>query len=101
MSNKLVLPKMYLRKNDIEVDIEDNLSYEEVLLQQEIQQELHEELHDVEENKTVVKKRQPTQYNIFIKETVALLTQTRPDLVGRERFKYAISLWNEKKKSQT
>jgi hypothetical protein len=100
MSKPLVLPKMYLRRNDIEIDMEDELCCEEVLLQQESPQDV-EEIEDNSQSTKSVRKRQPTQYNIFIKETVALLTQTRPDLVGRERFKYAIHLWNEKKKTQT
>ncbi len=89
MAKKLVLPKMYLRTNNIDMDIEDDLTEDAPVITQDIAEVVHEE-------KT--KKRQPTQYNLFVKETMALLATTRPDLVGKERFKYAVFLWNEKKK---
>lgn len=89
MSKKLVLPKMYFRSNNNDIDIEDDLTEEIPIMTQETTE-------IVPEGKS--KKRQPTQYNLFVKETMALLATTRPDLIGKERFKYAVFLWNEKKK---
>ena len=92
MSKKLVLPKFYMRNNNVEVDIEDDLSMDEPILLPEVVEE------PAVEEKQATKKRQPTQYNLFIKDTMAVLATTRPELVGKERFKYAVHLWNEKKK---
>jgi hypothetical protein len=92
MSKKLVLPRFYMRNNNVDVDIEDDLSMDEPILFPEVIEE-----HVVEEKQSS-KKRQPTQYNLFIKEQMAILATTRPELVGKERFKYAVYLWNEKKK---
>jgi hypothetical protein len=71
------------------MDIEDDLTEEMPVMTQETTEVVNEEKS---------KKRQPTQYNLFVKETMALLATTRPDLVGKERFKYVVFLWNEKKK---
>lgn len=92
MSKKLVLPKFYMRTNNVDVDINDDLSMDEPILFPDALQE------PTVEEKQSTKKRQPTQYNLFIKETMAILATTRPELVGKERFKYAVHLWNEKKK---
>lgn len=106
VSKKLVLPKFYLRTNNVENDMmEDELLEEEPIILPEPQHEDNvsttqtDELEQPTAELSKTKKRAPTQYNIFIKETMALLASTRQDLVGKERFKYAVHLWNEKKKA--
>ena len=108
MSRKLALPRFYLRANNVDFDMEDELLYDDVLINKSQEQFTDIELEqnklnvEIDEAKEPTgKKRQPTQYNIFMKETMALLATTRPDLVGKERFKYSVYLWNEKKKALT
>lgn len=106
VSKKLVLPKFYLRTNNVENDMmEDELLEEEPIILPDPQHEENvseAQAGDNEQSTTELgktKKRAPTQYNIFIKETLVVLASTRQDLVGKERFKYAVHLWNEKKKA--
>jgi hypothetical protein len=98
LTKPLALPRMYLRTNHIEIDIDDDLAVEEPLLHVEIEATKADTI--LEPLKGDTKKRPPTQYNLFIKENMALLANTRPDLIGKERFKYAVSMWNERKKQQ-
>lgn len=88
----------------MDIDIEDELSVDEPILFVETPKDIEpiQEESNAEDVHTIpTKKRQPTQYNIFIKETMLMLASTRPDLIGKERFKYAVLLWNEKKKNAT
>jgi hypothetical protein len=101
MSKKLVLPKFYLRSFNIENDMEDELSMEEPIIFPEVPkvpEVIQQEDKMTSAETPPIKKRALTQYNIFMKETMALLASTRPELIGKERFKYAVHLWNEKKK---
>ena len=41
-------------------------------------------------------KREPTEYNIYIKEQMLLLTDNK-DLAPKDKMKYIVKLWNEKK----
>lgn len=108
---KLVLPKSYLRRPNTQVDLHDiqeNLDIENVYCVKK-QQEMNilEPSEDVKNeakkihNKIQEKKtKNPTAYNIFVKETVQQLTQTRKDLTPKERFRLAITMWNEHKQSK-
>jgi hypothetical protein len=51
----------------------------------------------VEATKT---KRQPSAYNIYIKETLARLNGSHGHMTPKERFSLAIHLWNESKQNK-
>jgi hypothetical protein len=48
-------------------------------------------------DKKEVKQRKPTEYNIFVKETVVTLQESHKHMTSKERFSLAIQMWNEKK----
>jgi hypothetical protein len=43
------------------------------------------------------KTREPTAYNLFMKETMTKLKEENPELEAKERFSKAAELWNEHK----
>ena len=43
------------------------------------------------------KPRQPTAYNLFLKEKLKELSLTYPDLPNKDRMKIASNIWNERK----
>lgn len=43
-------------------------------------------------------KREPTEYNIFIKEQMLLLKDNN-DKSPKDKMKYVVNLWNDKKKA--
>lgn len=45
----------------------------------------------------VEKKRNPSVYNIFVKDTLAILTTSHHQLTSKERFSLAIKMWNDQK----
>lgn len=113
---KLVLPKGYLRSRTTQVDfldIHDNLSIEPISVNTDKQEtdrafinilepsesvkkdakKIQKKTKDNQEKKT----RNPSAYNIFVKETVIKLTETHKHLIPKERFKLAISMWSENK----
>ena len=116
---KLVLPKSYLRpRNTIDyLDIQDNLSIETIsnnrietnketemklveinILEpsEDVKKDAEKKYKKTKEN-AEKKKRTPTAYNIFVKETVIKLQESHKDLTPKERFKLAISMWSENK----
>jgi hypothetical protein len=121
---KLVLPKGYLRPRGTQVDfldIQDNLSVEPISpktdkLETEINKveplmiNILEPSEDVKKDARKTnnkpkdgkekKTRNPTAYNIFVKETVIKLTETHKHLTPKERFKLAISMWSENKSTK-
>lgn len=117
---KLVLPKGYLRPRNTQIDnldIQDNLSVEHIsnnknnivqtdkkdaipkpmviniLEPSEDAKKKNKNTKDNKEKKT----RNPTAYNIYVKETVVKLQESHKDLTPKERFKLAISMWSENK----
>lgn len=121
---KFVLPKCYMRNpkaSDME-DIPDTLDFEEPLVIVETLTKIPETIATPEAivvpesavtkkkkkegtkaKKPVIaqaeetKKRKPTAYNIFVKETLANLASSHPQLTSQERFALAIKLWNDSK----
>lgn len=125
---KLVLPKSFLRCRNVHVDcsdIQDNLSADPIG-NDEIEinntgtnaKETNVEVtdrntfppskdvkKDARKNKKTkdneeTRTRNPTAYNIFVKETVIKLQDTHKHLTPKERFKLAIAMWNENKVSK-
>lgn len=116
---KLVLPKIYLRPRNTAdyLDIQDNLSAETIsnnrietnketeikLVEINILEPSEDVKKDAEKKNKKTKenaekkKRNPTAYNIFVKETVIKLQESHKDLTPKERFKLAISMWSENK----
>jgi hypothetical protein len=47
------------------------------------------------------KKREPTEYNLFLKEKMAEIKAAGTTLKGKDLMKAAIELWREKKKSNS
>ena len=103
---KLVLPKGYLRPRNTQVDfsdIQDNLSVDSISSNKENDIKIVNILEPSESVKKDAKKnkekktRNPTAYNIFVKETVIKLTETHSHLTPKERFKLAIAMWSENK----
>jgi hypothetical protein len=43
-------------------------------------------------------KREPTEYNIFIKEQILLLKDNN-EISPKDKMKYVVNLWNDKKKA--
>jgi hypothetical protein len=41
-----------------------------------------------------------SEYHTFVKEKVEFLKINSPEIIGRNRFKYAIELWNEVKQNK-
>lgn len=41
-------------------------------------------------------KREPTEYNIFIKEQMLLLKDNK-EILAKDKMKYIVNLWNDKK----
>jgi hypothetical protein len=122
---KLVLPKGYLRPRNTQVDfldIQDNLSVEPVSnnsiktdkketevkpLQVNILEPSEDVKNDAKKknkkskDNQEKKTRNPTAYNIFVKQTVVQLTETHKHLTAKERFKLAIAMWSENKPNKT
>jgi hypothetical protein len=106
---KLALPKSYLRGCNLELQFEDELQTEDNLITRpEVEDEpCNDEKAaaplkvENEENEAlpIKKKRLPSKYNIFIKETLATLHKSHPHLLGKERFSLAVRMWNEQKTS--
>lgn len=115
---KIVLPKVYFRPRNTQVDyldIQDNLNFEPIsknrveTTKEDIEIEplkthILEPSEDVKKdakknnkNTKEKKRRNPTAYNIFVKETVIKLQETHKNLTPKERFKLAISMWSENK----
>lgn len=115
---KLVLPKSYLRPRNTQVDyldIQDNLSVESISKNRVETNKKDTEIEPLEinilepsedvkkdakknnKNNKEKKTRNPTAYNIFVKETVIKLQETHKYLSPKERFKLAISMWSENK----
>jgi hypothetical protein len=55
---------------------------------------------DVSNEGTTKKTRNPTAYNIYVKETVKKLQETRKELTPKERFNLAIRMWSDQKSQQ-
>lgn len=113
---KLALPKGYLRPRNTFVDcldIQDNLDTEPIHSNGSTSdiKESNTTLINILEPSESVKKdgkkaikkanekktRNPTAYNIFVKETVVKLIETHQHLTPKERFKLAIAMWSENK----
>ncbi len=45
-------------------------------------------------------KRNPSSFNIFIREAMLKLKETQPELGNTDRMRSAIALWNEEKKKK-
>ena len=45
--------------------------------------------------------REPSAYNLFIKEHIALVKEDNPNLNNKEALSKAAMLWNEKKMGET
>jgi len=43
-------------------------------------------------------KREPTEYNIFVKEQMLLLKDNN-EISSKDKMKYVVNLWNDKKKA--
>ena len=95
---KLALPKSYLRGSNLESQFEDELETEDNLI---TRLETEEDAKGNESNEVLPtkKKRLPSKYNIFIKDTLAILHKSHPHLLGKERFSLAVRMWNEQKTS--
>lgn len=105
---KLALPKSYLRGCNLELQFDDELQTEDNLITRLVVEDepCNEKAGDSlkvenDENEALPtkKKRLPSKYNIFIKETLAILHKSHPHLLGKERFSLAVRMWNEQKAS--
>lgn len=106
---RLVLPKSYLRGSNVESQLDDELQMDNNLIIENVPDEntplikpsrkTPKEKHEHQETPTQKKKRPPSKYNIFMKETLATLQVSHPHLLGKERFSLAVDMWNTSKKS--
>lgn len=114
---KLVLPRFYYRTHDAQnMDMELSLD-EPVICKVEKAVEAVEAVEGTETAvavdavdaskpvvvaakavKAVNTKRAPSAYNIYVKETLAVLTKTHSHMTSKERFSLAIQMWNDQKK---
>lgn len=110
---RLVLPKSYLRGSNVESQLEDELEMDTNLIIEKVLDEntplikpsqktskasREDTKHEQQETSTQKKKRPPSKYNIFMKETLATLQVSHPHLLGKERFSLAVEMWNTSKK---
>jgi hypothetical protein len=102
---KLALSKSYLRGNNVEAQYEDELELDTNLILKVEEPPIDDKdgvKDDVKDDNVETlpqkKKRPPSKYNIFMKETIITLNASHPHLLGKERFALAVSMWNEKKK---
>lgn len=93
--SRFVLPKQYIRKSN-NCDVEEELRVDAPVVL--IPQSKQVQPPQPEENKK--SKKCPSAYHIFMKETMAELSQTHKSLTSRERFSLTVLLWNEHKKTQ-
>jgi len=118
---KFVLPRLYIRITKVvafEESLEDNLEPEKPLLTSiasVISSNDKSVTHLPDEQDTTTKrlrqrskkaekgtnekevKMKPSNYNIFVKETLVTLSMTHSHLTSKERFTLALMMWREKK----
>ena len=74
----------------------DNISKKELI--KEITK-IYDDMKKPEEEKKEKKKREPTAYNIFMKEQMAKLKDEGSELSGKEKMSHIAGLWKAQKKS--
>jgi YABBY protein len=117
---KLKLPKGYIRKPVELLDMDDCLTSDTIRSEDEVKADDDVKQIDLnvldmnntdktnkkvrikkDKNKTEEepqkKTRTPTAYNVFVKETLKMLNETRTDLTPKERFNLAIKMWSDNK----
>ena len=103
---KLALPRSYMRGGNVEAQYEDELEMDtNLIIKVEEEPAIIAGSEDTPNDKvengessSQKKKRAPSKYNIFIKDTLAALHVSHPHLLGKERFALAVDMWNEKKR---
>jgi hypothetical protein len=119
---KFVLPRLYIRITKVvafEESLEDNLEPEQPLItsivsvifpndqsvthvpdeQGTTTKRLRQRIKKAENGTTEKEiKRKPSNYNIFVKETLITLSRTHSHMTSKERFTLALMMWGEKKK---
>jgi len=48
----------------------------------------------------IIKKREPSAYNLFVAEKIAEVKKDNPELNSKEAFKNAVAMWNKEKEAK-
>lgn len=93
-TSKFVLPRSYIRKT---TSNEDYVAEDELMNEPTIMTKPEPPINVPKP----LKKKGTSAYHMFIKETMASLSQTHKNLNSRERFTLTVLMWGEHKKTMT
>lgn len=68
-------------------------------LKKELRKEFKDELDELKKEKTLKPKktRKPSEFNLFVADKIRELRAKDPNMVNKDAFKEAVSLWNNTK----